>query len=324
MAKIYLSYQHQDKETILQIASKLIEKGHEIIMDSTAMKVGSDWRNDLLNELKNSDGVLVLITENSLNSKYVISEIGTTRALIGDNDKFLIPVIKGNFEVPDFIKDLYCLRLDESNLDDTINRINDSITNFENKKLLKQEEKNKNRQFIETKAAEFIKEATKNLTIREKHNKAVAYICYILGFVSLALGIAFAIYSLYKFNYLQSNSDVTSSTIWTNLIIVILKSIIIIGLLIACSKYTFTLGKSFMHESLRNSDRIHAISFGEFFIKAFGDKISSYKEITEIFQNWNIDKSSSFYEMDTKSYDPNFSENAIEIIKTLSEKIQNK
>ena len=73
------------------------------------MKVGSDWRNDLLHELKNSDGVLVLITENSLNSKYVISEIGTTRALIGDNDKFLIPVIKGNFEVPDFIKDLYCL-----------------------------------------------------------------------------------------------------------------------------------------------------------------------------------------------------------------------
>lgn len=59
MAKIYLSYQHQDTDLILQISKKLIDKGHEIIMDSTAMKVGRDWRADLLNELKSSDGVLV-------------------------------------------------------------------------------------------------------------------------------------------------------------------------------------------------------------------------------------------------------------------------
>lgn len=324
MAKIYLSYQHQDRNTILEIANKLVEKGHEIILDSAVMKVGTDWRKDLLNELKNSDGVLVLITENSLQSKYVLSEIGTTRALIGDNDKFLIPIIKGDFDVPDFIKDLYCLRLNNNNLNETIERIHDSILSFQNKKLAKEAEDKETRQFIESKAAEFIKEATINLTTREKHNKLVAYICYILGFVSLAFGVAFAIYWLYSFSLLQNNSDNLHSISWINLIILIVKSIITIGLLIACSKYTFTLGKSFMHESLRNSDRIHAISFGEFFIKAFGDKISSYKEITEIFQNWNIDKSSSFFEMDSKSYDPNFSENLVEVIKVLTEKIQTK
>lgn len=322
MAKIYLSYQHQDTDLILQISKKLIDKGHEVIMDSTVMKIGRDWRADLLNELKSSDGVLVLITENSLNSKYVISEIGTTRALLGDNDKFLIPVIKGNFEVPDFIKDIYCLRLDDNNLDLTIEKIDTSIVSFQNNKLVKDDERKKKIQLIESKAADYIKESTKNLTIREKHNKYVAYICYLAGFISLTAGVYFAINGLYKFSETQNNLDNDKAFPLTIIIIILVKSIIIIGLLVACSKYTFTLGKSFMHESLRNSDRIHAISFGEFFIKAFGDKISSYKEITEIFQNWNIDKSSSFYEMDTKTYDPNFSENLVEIIKSLSDKIQ--
>lgn len=322
MAKIYLSYQHQDKETILQIANKLVEKGHEIIMDSTAMKVGSDWRNDLLNELKNSDGVLVLITENSLNSKYVISEIGTTRALIGDNDKFLIPVIKGSFEVPDFIKDLYCLRLHNDNLDETIEKIDDSIINFLNKKIAKEEAKSKDRAIIESKAADYIKDATQNLTKRVSHNRNLAYTCYAIGLIALLIGVGFAICSLYSFNSEQKQIDVNNTLSWINLIIIIVKSIIIIGLLIACSKYSFNLGKSFMHESLRNADRIHAISFGEFFIKAFGDKISSYKEVTEIFQNWNIDKSSTFSELDSKAYDPNFTENLVDIVKTLTEKIE--
>lgn len=257
-----------------------------------------------------------------MNSKYVISEIGTTRALLGDNDKFLIPVIKGNFEVPDFIKDIYCLRLDDNNLDLTIEKIDTSIVSFQNNKLVKDEERKKKIQLIESKAADYIKESTKNLTTREKHNKNVAYICYLAGFISLTAGVYFAINGLYKFSETQNNLDDSKAFPLTIIIIILVKSIIIIGLLVACSKYTFTLGKSFMHESLRNSDRIHAISFGEFFIKAFGDKISSYKEITEIFQNWNIDKSSSFYEMDTKTYDPNFSENLVEIIKSLSDKIQ--
>src|SRR4051794_20109557 len=100
MAKIYLSYQHKDIELVNRIRDELKSVGHQIIMDETIVKGGSDWRRDLLNELKSSDGVLVLITENSLNSKYVISEIGTTRAFIDENEnkKFLIPVIYGNIE----------------------------------------------------------------------------------------------------------------------------------------------------------------------------------------------------------------------------------
>ncbi|MBU2920043.1 toll/interleukin-1 receptor domain-containing protein [Winogradskyella psychrotolerans] len=326
MAKIYLSYQHQDIELIKKIGEDLKSRGHSIIMDETIMKVGVDWRKELLNELKSSDGLLVLITKNSLNSKYVISEIGTTRAFIDENEnkKFLIPVIYGDIEIPDFIKDLYCIRLSDDNYEESINRIDSSISSFIGKKEAVEEKASEKREFIERKAADYINIATDALKKRENQNKAVAYLCYGIGFITLVAGIFFAVNGLKSISEVTETIEVTPNIVWITIITLLLKSVIIIGLLLACSKYTFTLGKSFMHEALRNADRLHAISFGEFFIKAYGDKISSYNEINEIFQNWNIDKSSSFYELNSDSYDPKFSENLIDIIKSLTEKIKTK
>lgn len=326
MSKIYLSYQHEDVKLIRKIGNDLNKQGYETIMDETIMKVGIDWRKELLKELKTSDGVLVLITENSLNSKYVISEIGTTRAFIDENEnkKFLIPVIYGDIEIPDFIKDIYCIKLTDDNYEKAIEKIVLSISNFLGKKEAVEEKQTQEKTIIETKAAEYIKEATIALNKRENHNKIIAYACYFIGILTLLLGVQFAINGLNSISQVQDIISKTPNAILITIIILLLKSIIIIGLLLSCSKYTFTLGKSFMHEALRNADRIHAISFGEFFIKAYGDKISSYAEINEIFQNWNIDKSSSFKELDANSYDPRFSENLIEIIKTLSEKIKEK
>ena len=295
-------------------------------MDETIMNVGVDWRKELLSELKSSDGLLVLITENSLNSKYVVSEIGTTRAFIDENEnkKFLIPVIYGDIEIPDFIKDLYCIRLSEENYEESINRIDSSIASFIGKKEAVEEKETEKREFIERKAADYINVATDALKKREYQNKSVAYFCYTIGFATLVAGIFFAISGLKSVSKVTETIEVTPNIVWITVVTLLLKSIIIIGLLLACSKYTFTLGKSFMHEALRNADRLHAISFGEFFIKAYGDKISSYSEINEIFQNWNIDKSSSFYELNADTYDPKFSENLIDIIKSLTEKIKTK
>lgn len=293
-------------------------------MDETIMKVGVDWRKELLSELKSSDGLLVLITKNSLDSKYVISEIGTTRAFIDENDskKFLIPVIYGDIEIPDFIKDLYCIRLSDENYIESIDRIDSSISSFIGKKEAAEEKETEKREFIERKAADYINIATDALKKRESQNKTVAYLCYSIGFMTLVAGIFFAISGLKSFSEITQTIEVTPNIVWITIVSLLLKSVIIIGLLLACSKYTFTLGKSFMHEALRNADRLHAISFGEFFIKAYGDKISSYSEINEIFQNWNIDKSSSFYELNADTYDPKLSENLTDIIKSLTEKIK--
>lgn len=59
-----------------------------------------------------------------------------------------------------------------------------------------------------------------------------------------------------------------------------------------------------MVEAIRNGDRIHAISFGKFYIRAYGRE-ATRQEIKEVLGEWNIDKGSSFHTQDAKEIDPN-------------------
>jgi hypothetical protein len=315
MARIYISYSHVDKELLLPLTEQLRNRGHEIIMDSQVLKVGQDLRKTLLNELKNADGVLVFITENSLNSKYVLSEIGAARAFVDETSykKFLIPVIYGDTEIPNIIQDLFCVRLLENQLEATVDLVDQSISSFTGRKEALEEKENTQREKIESKASDYIEITLKALKKRESNNSTIGIICYIIGFSTLVGGVFFAI------NGMDGLNEIENQNYWIY-ILVILKSIIIVGLLIACSKYAFNLGKTYMNEGLRNADRAHAISFGKFYLQAFGDKINSPEEIKDIFQNWNIDKDSAFQKLDSNSYDPKFADSLVEIVKNLSDK----
>lgn len=319
MAKIFISYTQADKEIVSRLTTELKSRGHEILMDTEVMKVGQDFRRTLTNALKSAEGVIAIISERSLNSKYVISEIGMARAFIGEsvNKKFLIPILVGDTEIPNIIEDLYCIRLDENNYNAALSLIEQSISSFYGRKEAIDEKETIERQQIEKNASVYIQDATGRLQARERNNKIIGTTWYIAGFITLIFGIWYAVSGLKNINLLDDTNY------WTY-VLVILKSIIVIGLLIACSKYAFNLGKSYMHEAMKNADRIHAISFGEFYLKAFGDKINSPSEVKEIFQHWNIDKSSSFLKMDSNSFDPKFNENLIEIIKLLTEKVKGK
>ena len=315
MARVYVSYTHADKGIVHQIAKDLRDRGHEILMDTEVVNVGQDFRKALLNELKGSDGVLVLISERSLDSKYVVSEIGSARAFIAENvdSKFLIPVLYGDVRIPEIISDLYCIRLNPDNYQEALALIDKSISMFIGKKEAVREKQSKDRQQIESKAADYIEMATTALNSRERINLLIGNTWYVTGFLTLVIGIYFSLISLASINEIKKDEP------WI-FAMVILKSVIVIGLLIACSKYAFALGKTHMHEALRNADRLHAISFGKFYLKAFGDKVTSSSEIKEIFQHWNIDKASSFGGLDTQIYDPKFTESLMEIVKTFSKK----
>ena len=70
----------------------------------------------------------------------------------------------------------------------------------------------------------------------------------------------------------------------------------------------FTLAKSFMVEAIRCTDRIHAISFGLFYISAFDEKVTR-DEVMKIFSNWNIDNgATSFRSQTSEDYDPKLHE----------------
>ena len=317
MAKIYISYSHADKTHVYRLTDELKKLGHEILMDTEVMKIGQDFRKTLLSALKSADGVLVFITKNSLNSKYVISELGAARAFVEEtsNKKFLIPVIYGNIEIPNIIQDLYCVLMDEENFDAAVELIDNSISSSFGRKEAVEDKENTEREKIESKASDYIEAAISVLKTRESKNSLFGNIWYLAGFLTLIAGVVYAVLGLKSLEVLSSPNS------W-KYIIVILKSIIIVGLLIACSKYAFDLGKTYMNEALRNADRIHAISFGKFYLQAFGDRITSAEEIKDIFQNWNIDKESAFHKLDSNNYDPKFTTQLLDIVNNLTEKIK--
>jgi len=110
---------------------------------------------------------------------------------------------------------------------------------------------------------------------------------------------------------------------WLEFSILALKSIVVIGLLGACSKYAFTLGKSFMSESLKSADRMHAISFGKFYLKVYGSD-ATWPELKEVFQHWNIDRSSSFSSQTTAEFDPKIIESMLELFRAFGQSPSNK
>lgn len=74
-----------------------------------------------------------------------------------------------------------------------------------------------------------------------------------------------------------------------------------------------------MSESLKNSDRRHAISFGNFYLRAYGEK-ATWHEIKEAFQHWNIAKESAFSALNPKEFDPDFLGMAVKVARALANK----
>src|SRR5690349_5340135 len=105
MAKIFISYSGKDKDFTLRLAEELRKYEHDILMDDTVLEVGREFQPVLQDALKDADVFLVLLTKNSLESKYVMSEIGAASA----TSKHIIPLVYGDseIEIPGTIRNLH-------------------------------------------------------------------------------------------------------------------------------------------------------------------------------------------------------------------------
>jgi hypothetical protein len=194
-----------------------------------------------------------------------------------------------------------------------------AIDTFAGVKAARQVERSEIQERIERKAADYIEEALKSLGTRERQFRRIALMWYGAGFIALIGGIATTVI-LSRDAMLRL---ALPSNQWPTFAYLALKSIIIIGLLVATSKYSFTLGRSYMTESLKNADRVHAISFGKFYLGAFGER-ATWPEIKEAFQHWNIAKDSAFSSLDSKEFDPNFVGALVEVAKVAGAKASGK
>ncbi len=198
--------------------------------------------------------------------------------------------------MPSAIQDILAIRGADRNLDEIVTKISSAISVFIGRRVAKDEKAAEVAKRIETNAATYIDEAVQTQKNAESQNRIIGIVWYVSGFLSLLGGIGFAAFAL-------SHPNTAKSVEWADVGVAALKSIVVIGLLAACSKYAFALGKSYISESLKCSDRIHAIAFGKFYLQAYGDK-ATWAELKEVFQHWNIDRTSTFSSLDAAQIDP--------------------
>jgi hypothetical protein len=319
MAKIYLLGQkiEMDKNLSLyyELNYRLKELGHEIFDEDT--DYGKEQEYSFKKAILSSDIIIPIITKYSLKSNNFLNELVQLRNYTNHrDDKLLIPIIAGEIDFENLPESLFSInfitlkdKLSVNEINAVVKKINDAINSFLGKKIATDEKAQEIKEKIEKTAPSYIAETISELNSREKYQRRTALFWYILGFLSLVSGIAVAFwFSNIALSVFKGKENWSLTTFYA------LKSIFIIILLIAASKYSFTLAKSYMSESLKIADRIHAISFGKFYLQVFNERINP-AEIKEIFRDWNINnQSNNFTNQSASDYDPKIIERTIELI----------
>ncbi|MEL7083153.1 MAG: hypothetical protein AAGM36_01520, partial [Cyanobacteria bacterium J06597_1] len=221
----------------------------------------------------------------------------------------IIPVVIGAVKVPSSLASIIYIAAEDKDASKVIPRILASLEHQKGRLRAKEDERREIKQYIEATAAKFIRPTIEQLEEQEKSYRRSAHTWYILAYLTLLISVGFG---LWRVLFVQAEQ-----TSWYELAELLISVGLVIALLVALAKYAFTLGKSFMVESVRTGDRRHAISFGDFYLKAYGDKIER-EEVREVFQHWNIDSGSFFKGQDPKDFDPMIFDLAIEIAKSIS------
>ena len=301
--KIYISYSHLDRMLAAQFHDHLTNNKFDVHWDQDLPMGGS--LASLTDAMLDCDALLVIISKNSQNSDFVQSEMMQALGYSRVREKpRVLPYITHGTKIPFSLMSIQCFMGTEdvqSDLDKTVEILN----MLKGTVIAESQESQERVENIHISLDSYIKDVFEKLEKNEKRNRCFSYCFYALSFIFLILS---CIYALLKVSSIDINLTIPQS-IQSGI-----ANLLILTVIIALARLAFILGKSFMVESIRNGDRIHAISFGKFFIQAYGDKASRY-EIREVFGEWNIDKGSSFYHQEVKDIDPNVL-GAFEIIKS--------
>lgn len=125
MPSLFISYSNRDKEIVMLLVERLRGQDIDVWFDSNLLQGGDNWREVLDNALEKADGVLFLMTENSMRSEYVMAELGAAKAYARDKNrsKLILPVVYKLEEIPKLVMDLNVITWREDNLDEVIQRI---------------------------------------------------------------------------------------------------------------------------------------------------------------------------------------------------------
>lgn len=143
---------------------------------------------------------------------------------------------------------------------------------------------------IEGKSSEYVNDAIEALESNERIFYWTSFAWSVLGGLGIVLGLSALLYSLHiGAQEVIANKDIG----WMIICFLATKSMVVLGVIFALAKYAMMFSKSYMHESLRNIERQHAINFGKFYLGTYGAG-ASWESVKSVFEHWNISRDSAF------------------------------
>jgi hypothetical protein len=110
MARIYLTYRHNDLDLAREFVSGLRKQKHHVTLDQDYLVLGEEWRRALHEEFIAADALLVLLTSNSvdteskhISSQFIAADIGAARAA----NKLVMPILIKGTPLPNIISDIH-------------------------------------------------------------------------------------------------------------------------------------------------------------------------------------------------------------------------
>ena len=102
--RIFVSYAHQDKQMVDVIVDRLTLAGHEIWIDHLRLRPGDNISRKIEDGIETSDAVLVVVSANSLSSKWVQQEFSLLAlSEISKHASRVIPVLIDSSSVPSYL-----------------------------------------------------------------------------------------------------------------------------------------------------------------------------------------------------------------------------
>jgi TIR domain-containing protein len=105
MARVFVSYAHQDREIVQQIAEGLRALQHQVFFAGDAVTAGKPWREIIAGSLQEADAVIIIISKESVRSNWIMAEVGAAIAYSRERGKSsVIPVVIDDINPPAAIK----------------------------------------------------------------------------------------------------------------------------------------------------------------------------------------------------------------------------
>lgn len=312
MSEIFIAYAGDDSAYASDLKNKLLDLGHNVVVDRELFRDPADqWRSRLGPALRKTDLFVPIISKFSTEGGIFEVELLAALSYSHSTGRMaVVPVRIDDSSPPEYLDGVVIFDVNELSVADVAAHISKYVSSFVGKLLASQQQAADVAEKVEANLAEYLDEAVTSQSKLEKQNWISGTIWYVLGILALAGGAASTFFAVSPGNQVGGILSVSGS---------VFKSIAVVGFLGAGARYCFVLGKSYLNESLKNSDRIHAIQFGRFYLRAFGNN-TTWQELREVFANWNISNSSSFASLRANDVDPKVLESIGSFMKSISKK----